>query len=104
MEAATTTTTTTAEGGEEQSSSLENALDALRLAKEEVEDELLPKRLKTSSSPFDLLEKVLSKFSDNNNNKGGNQLTAKDVAAEFARKWMREYNAAQKEYEKEGQR
>jgi len=104
MEAATTATTTTAGGGEEQSSSLENALDALRLAKEEVEDELLPKRLKTSS--FDLLEKVLSKFSDDNNNnntnnKGGNQLTAKDVAAEFARKWMREYNAAQKEYEKE---
>jgi len=104
MEAATTAATTTAGGGEEQSSSLENALDALRLAKEEVEDELLPKRLKTSS--FDLLEKVLSKFSDDNNNnntnnKGGNQLTAKDVAAEFARKWMREYNAAQKEYEKE---
>ena len=112
----TTTTTIKEEETEEESASLELALDALRSANEEIlekgEEQQQQERREegcssNATSKFDLLEKVLAKFTTNTtredeDEKTGKKTTtftqkkkkihaAKDVASEFSRKWTREH-------------
>ena len=109
-----TTTTIKEEETEEESASLELALDALRSANEEILEEKEQERERgeegfssNATSKFDLLEKVLAKFTTNTtredeDEKTGKKTTtftqkkkkihtAKDVASEFSRKWTREH-------------
>ena len=103
------------EGTEEETTNLERALDALRSANEEILEKEERERgeddegcaSNNATSKFDLLEKVLAKFTtnttreDEGEKKTGKKTTttqkkkkicaAKDVASEFSRKWTREH-------------
>ena len=106
------TTTLKEEETEEESTSLELALDALRSANEEILEKEEEKERgeegfsSNITSKFDLLEKVLAKFTtntthDDEDEKTGKKTTttqkkkkiytAKEVASEFSRKWTREH-------------
>ena len=111
----TTTTIKEEETEEEESASLELALDALRSANEEILEKEEQQQQEqgeegcasNATSKFDLLEKVLAKFTTNTttredeDEKTGKKTTttqkkkkmhaAKDVASEFSRKWTREH-------------
>ena len=83
--------------------SLESALEALNAANEEIEETLL-KQTTSSSSSFDLIAKVLAKFRNEEKKtttRKGAKWTAKDVALDFSRRWMKEHGSCGKEYEKE---
>ena len=90
--------------------SLDSALEALDAANEEIEETLvLPKQQQQQqqqqqTTSFDLIAKVLAKFRNEEKKtttRKGAKWTAKDVALDFSRRWMKEHGSCGKEYEKE---
>jgi len=84
--------------------SLDSALEALDAANEEIEETLLVVLKHQHQGSFDLIAKVLAKFRNEEKKtttRKGAKWTAKDVALDFSRRWMKEHGSCGKEYEKE---
>ena len=84
--------------------SLDSALEALDAANEEIEETLLVALKHQHQGSFDLIAKVLAKFRNEEKKtttRKGAKWTAKDVALDFSRRWMKEHGSCGKEYEKE---